>query len=375
MSDALPRRAFLGLGVRETEAGLAITRVLPGSIGERAALRVADHLVAIDGQPITTIEALTACMRRVVDRARLTIAFVREGERGAIEVPIVAFPREEIAGSVVRYEHVRVASGRLRTIVTAPDDAARNAAILFVPGLRYASIDFAGATEAPFARLVHGLAQRGLATMRVDRPGLGDSEGEGAIDLAAEVDAYARALEVLRADPAVDPDRVYVFGHSVGGMIAPLLASIRGAIVYGSTARRWSSCLRDGLARQLALRGTSEAGVAAQLARFDRDPFAETFGRTRAFHEELEHTDVAAAWERAGISALIVIGEHDWVVSEDEQRAIAEHVHRAEVAELDGLDHAFTRHATRAASLAALGRGAFDARLVEVCARWIDAQR
>src|SRR5690606_14250957 len=128
--------------------------------------------------------------------------------------------------------------------------------------------------------------------------------------------------------------------------------------VYGTTARRWSRCLRDGLERQLALRGHDREEIAARLARFDEDPFEERHGRTLGYHQELEALELGPVWARIPIPALVVIGEHDWVVSEQEQRALAAMAGDAEVLSLEGLDHAFTAHPSREASLSALGAGA-----------------
>jgi pimeloyl-ACP methyl ester carboxylesterase len=177
--------------------------------------------------------------------------------------------------------------------------------------------------------------------------------------------------------PEVDPDRLFVYGHSVGGMHAALLAEqapLRGVVVYGSTARRWSACLRDGLRRQLSLRGVADAEIEDALRDFDAGFPDERYERSPAFHRQLDATDLEAAWRHAHTDLLVLIGEHDWVVGAEEQRDLAGLVEGATVVELDGLDHAFSRHASRADSLREYARGAFDERLIEVPVRWMSSR-
>ncbi len=368
----LQRRAILGAGVREVEGGLAVTRVSP--MAAQAGLAVDDVIVAIDGEPIGSVAALGVRLRRA--RESLRLACERGGVRADVEIEVRECPREIIEGALVRYGEAPSEHGALRTIVTAPSGGGPRPAILFVPGIACASIDYGLAPDAPVAQLLRGWTERGLTTLRVERPGLGDSEGPPCAELDArdELACYAAGLAALREDPAVDRDRIFVFGHSVGGMLAPLLCeragALRGVIVYGTSARRWSRCLRDGIERQLALRGSDREEIAAALARFDADPFEERHGRTLAYHEGLEALELGAVWARLATPALVVIGEHDWVVSEEEQRAIGAIARDAEVLALEGLDHAFTLHASREASLRALGRGASHPRLADETARW-----
>jgi dienelactone hydrolase len=65
---------------------------------------------------------------------------------------------------------------------------------------------------------------RGLATLsgmvfyRVDKPGVGDSEGVcGDADFRSELDGYRAAYRQLAAREDVDPRRIFVFGWSNGG--------------------------------------------------------------------------------------------------------------------------------------------------------------
>ncbi|RFU21268.1 alpha/beta hydrolase family protein [Geodermatophilus marinus] len=81
--------------------------------------------------------------------------------------------------------------------------------------------------------LAHALAACGLASYRYDKRGVGATPGDWrAAGLTDNVDDLGRALDTLRAQPEVDPERVLLAGHSEGAVLAAALAA-RGAPVAG----------------------------------------------------------------------------------------------------------------------------------------------
>ena len=66
--------------------------------------------------------------------------------------------------------------------------------------------------------------ERGLATFSVDGPGQGEAEYELAIRGDWEVPGGA-VIDRLQAEPGIDPDRIGVWGVSLGGYYAPRVAS------------------------------------------------------------------------------------------------------------------------------------------------------
>lgn len=74
-------------------------------------------------------------------------------------------------------------------------------------------------------RLADLLASDGVSSLRFDKRGIGQSEGDylsaGLHDNIADARA---ALDALRARPEVDPGRIVVIGHSEGALIASALA-------------------------------------------------------------------------------------------------------------------------------------------------------
>lgn len=83
----------------------------------------------------------------------------------------------------------------------------------------------AGVGEGVFSRSARRLAQQGLASLRIDFRGSGESEGDFA-DTTYEgqiADALA-ALPLLQADPRVNGGRIALLGWSQGGLVAAAVA-------------------------------------------------------------------------------------------------------------------------------------------------------
>jgi len=86
----------------------------------------------------------------------------------------------------------------------------------------------------PLKDLAWGLASGGIAVLRFDKvthahPDL--VSGNRAFTVADEYLPDARAaVALLRAHPAIDPDRVYLAGHSLGGTVAPRVAAAEPSV-------------------------------------------------------------------------------------------------------------------------------------------------
>ncbi|MGH7087766.1 MAG: alpha/beta hydrolase family protein, partial [Stellaceae bacterium] len=130
-------------------------------------------------------------------------------------------------------------------------------------------------------QIAEALAAAGIASLRCDKRGVDANKGEMPKDPRARadfvdwdnfVDDAAAAWRFLRDQPGIDPQRVGIFGHSEGGVIA--LAAARrlldagetpAALVLASTpGRPVSEVLNQQIARLLKQKGLSP-GKAEQV--------------------------------------------------------------------------------------------------------------
>ncbi len=350
---SLQRRLLLGIELGPGAQPVA-ARVRPGGIGRVAGLEPGDRIVAIDGIPTPTMPALRSALRAGGRRGSVKVAFERDGHSHESSAPVIRapLPRDGELHDAIERDGVR-----LRTIVRRPEGKAARAhpAIVFAQGLGIASV------EALFPDLFASFARAGFATLRLERRGIGDSEGEPPEDTSLDVDvADLRAtLVAIRAYDFVDADWIILLGHSIGGMLAPPLDAddlVRAYVVYGSSAEPWLDCVEASARRQAALRGDARADARARAIRAAMLRDATTDGRPAGFHRALHEAGIAAAWTRVRRPVLSLHGEHDWVVGRDEAARIAELANGA-FRVVPALDHLFGAHDTLADSLREYGRG------------------
>jgi uncharacterized protein len=95
-----------------------------------------------------------------------------------------------------------------------------------------------------FTRLAADLAGRGVASLRIDFAGSGDSEeADLQLDYPSMVADATASVDYLRSDPLVDPTRVAVLGLSRGGSIAATLA---GTVPGVAALVEWSGAVYNG---------------------------------------------------------------------------------------------------------------------------------
>jgi len=291
-------------------------------------------------------------------------------------------PYEQIAGRVVEYASALSARGpRVRTVTTRPPNAAgRLPLIVFIPWLSCDSVESPRGPADGWARMLHAVAASVDAVfVRVDKPGVGDSEGECAqTTLEDDLAAYRAAIRAGLARSDVDPSRLTLFGGSIGGALAPLLAAefkVHALAAAGGFSRTWSEHILGHERRRLTLSGSPPAAVNAAMRGFvdfyalyldsrltpaevlarrpDLKPIwydgpEHQYGRHARYFQEVQAQNVEAAWDAVRVPTLVVWGEYDWIMGRADQERIVEIVnaHTAGLAQLlvvPRMNHHFDR--------------------------------
>ncbi len=351
--------------------------VVPGGMADRAGLVGGDVITTVAGLPVRRLAELAAALRRAGNEPSTTITYTRNDQANACTVVVMPAPIEAIEGVVVEHDFLEVAGARLRTIVTRA--AAPRAVVLVFQGIACETIE-APSGDTPIVALVHGWARASLDTVRIDKRGIGDSDGASCneLDFETELAGFSAALQLAIAHARAREIPLIVFGHSVGAIVSALLVpeheEVAGCILYGAPCSRWLACLIETTRRQLALRGADAATIERAGAELAERAFIDGLnGRSAAYHRQLDALDPEAMWSRVRVPVLIVRGEHDWVVRADEQARIATLVQAdASVVDLPHLDHVMGWHADHAASLRDYGAGPADSSIVTATLAWID---
>lgn len=112
-----------------------------------------------------------------------------------------------------------------------------------------------GSPPAPLARVAEALAGRGVASLRYDPRGCGESGGDWASsDLFTRIDDARDAIGAMRSRPELDLRRTAVVGHGEGTVIALSVAIGDPAIGAVGLVGAWARSFRDVLRRGAAER-------------------------------------------------------------------------------------------------------------------------
>ena len=173
----------------------------------------------------------------------------------------------------------------LNGLLTLPADVATPVpAVVFVHGSGASNMDEKVGKLTPFKDLAQGLARHGIASVRYDKRSfahgfkmLRDKSLEVTVKTETIDDAIL-ATELLKKDPRIDPERVFIIGHSMGGMLAPRIdaegGNYAGLIIMAGSPRKLEEIIRD--QNEAALRSTK--GIVNWIVKKQVEKFAAMFG-------------------------------------------------------------------------------------------------
>ena len=188
----------------------------------------------------------------------------------------------------------------LKGMLTLPDGDGPFPAVVLVHGSGSSNKDEKVGKLTPFKDIALGLADRGIASVRYDKRsyahGLKMVLDRKTVITAREetIDDALLAASLLRSDSRIDPDRVFLLGHSMGGMLAPRIecsgGDFRGLILLAGTPRRMEEVLADQI-RQI---------MAAQPAFVQKLGAKKTEGLLGSFEGLYDMTDDEARAKKLG---------------------------------------------------------------------------
>ena len=124
-------------------------------------------------------------------------------------------------------------------------DAACDPALCFSAGAGLFDRDETSGQNKPLKDLAWGLASRGVSVLRFDKVTYVHNSQVANVRDFTMVDEYvphaAAAIRILQHLPTVDPAKVFILGHSMGGKVAPRVASaetsIAGLVILAGDAQ------------------------------------------------------------------------------------------------------------------------------------------
>ena len=231
--------------------------------------------------------------------------------------------------------------GELPGILTVPRGEGPFPAAVLLPGSGPSDMDETTGMLKPFRDIAEGLAAHGIAVYRFDKRTYAYGAQLAADTQLTPEDEYLEdtvtAVRLLTQQDRIDPDRIFVLGHSLGGMLIPAAAAelekaglkARGFIMMAASARPLDVLMREqydfiySLTPEITAEQQAEKDlVFSQLDRLqDPDSLAADeviAGAYPAYWKWLAAYDTLQAAEAIRQPVLLLQGEEDYQVTTDD---------------------------------------------------------
>ncbi|MCB0608464.1 MAG: alpha/beta fold hydrolase [Lewinella sp.] len=343
------RKAWLGVLSHPVDAGIQVDSVVNESTFAALSLQKGDIIESINGRQTSTQEAYYEVAGQLRTGDAVKVAYTRNGKAAESSGTAVMRPFESAPDAYVLYDWVKFRNGYLRTMTWRPKTGDHLPCILLIPGYGCGSIENYSASYN--GKLIAEWVKNGYAVVAIEKSGVGDSDGCAPcneVDLRTDIESFDAGYEFMEKLPFADKDRLFIWGHSMGGTIAPEVArrhSPRGVMVFACVFRPWSEFLLEmhrvqkPLMENLTYRQTEDfvRGIQKIYYEFFRlkktpaqlheipeyRPLVESemgyaegndqmWGRHWRFWQQLDSVNLAQSWQEVNCPVLVLHGGADY---------------------------------------------------------------
>lgn len=247
--QSVQRKALMGIRLSETDKGLRVDSVLLNSTGQSLQLKKNDILLSLNTTDLKTIDVYNRLATQIRKDDKVSFKLIRGKKQLSLSGKALARPLETSPYADVFYDLVKFRQGYLRAITRKPKGKEHLPCILLIPGYGCGSIEnYSGSYNG---RLIDEWLKSGYAVVTIEKSGLGDSyncQPCVEADLATDIDSYNAGYLYMKGLPFADTTNLFIWGHSLGGMVAPEVAKRhhpKGVLVFGTVFRPWSEFLLE----------------------------------------------------------------------------------------------------------------------------------
>jgi pimeloyl-ACP methyl ester carboxylesterase len=366
-SQELKRRPFLGTKLDKisedvkrvmelpNEKGVLISEVIANSTAEKTGFLKGDVLLKINNIETNVPAEVVKLVGTYRGGDPFTYELLRNKKIISGKSVLKEMVREQYSNIDMDYTATRSVAGVQRLIISKPKTTKKSPAIVFIGGIGCYSLDNALDTTANETQLLNALTRAGFVCVRAEKPGVGDNakcKPCAEVSFTEELDGYINGIKTIKQYNYIDSNQIYIIGHSMGGVFAPMVASkttIKGIIAYGTIgsnfieyllktrrtiaeAYGWSPVETDDYIKDVCEcsgfyfvdKLTTEK--ATQKKEICKEYLSVFDYRSRAYNDELYGFNFPGLWKDYKGKALLLWGKSDFVASKEDHEILTQTV-------------------------------------------------
>lgn len=329
--------------------GAVVQVAIPNGTAANLGVLPNDIIIKVNQTAIATPAQLASVAKILREDNPIEILVIRNKATLQLKGKVVARPKEISTTADVIYGEFAYKNGFVRTIYKTPKNTKPLGTIYFLQGLPCYSMDNFQPLDKT-KQAIDAMVERGFAVYRMEKADMGDNVNMPACESMGfndELDMYIAGYNNLLTLKEVDTSKIFLFGHSMGGVTAPLVAEKfqpKGVVVYGTVFKPWLEYLMDAYLLQPQLYGedlsvlrdslemykpyiyqyfygqktieevckTKEGRMAMDLIMgFNVQTKVGVSGRAASVHKEMNEHNLAKAWGNTNSYVLAIYGECD----------------------------------------------------------------
>lgn len=349
----------------QNKSGALINRVFPNTTSEKIGVLKNDLITKVNSSVISNPKDLIFIAKSLRENEAITVELFRKNERLILKGNVIAKPKETSTTADVIYGEFPYKKGFVRTIYKTLKGKKPLGTIFFLQGLPCYSMDNFQDLDIT-KQAIDAMVEQGFAVYRMEKGDMGDNTGLPPCETMGyheELSMYEAGYKHLLTLKEVDKQNIFLFGHSMGGTTAPLLAEKfqpRGVVVYGTLFKPWLEYLCDTFIYQPQYYGedlgklrialekykpyfydyfygkktieevtSTDEGLTAfqELLNYDKNTQTAASGRHIKTFKELNECHVSNAWGNYQNDVLAIYGECDIAANNaDDHKKLIEYI-------------------------------------------------
>lgn len=326
----------------------------------------------------------------------LTLSYDDKGQVKGIWFSYQPFEEEVQSEKFTEYD-IEIGSSEfaLDGKLTLPNDVSNPPVVILVQGSGTTDLDetIGAVSNKPFRDLAHGLAERGIASIRYNKRfyQYADQATDHFTIYDEVLNDVSYAIDLAATDERVDGSKIYVIGHSLGGMLAPKIAKdnpeVVGFVSLAGSPRHLEDIILDQVKdamefqtnltqedKEYALKQYEE--MVQTIKNLGNENLGEAIlGASGYYWKSLNEIDTEGLVKELSIPMLFLQGSEDFQVYADvdfeEWKTILEGNTNASFVLYDGLNHLFMQSNGLFDTKEYDIKGSVDAKVIEDISEWI----